>query len=219
MRTIPWLHLYVAIATATATYFVCVCMWPEPKPRHTFRIESPWQGKAYAIEISPDASRLVYWNGHRDGHGEALLCRTADGSILATGWFQGWAFSPKGNLVALFQGDSLKVYDSQSGKELAQHTVEGNVRYACFGPDGEIHALINTRNGRLAFQDLNSGLPANEIKANDRAFLQATSRWAIIRQRDKNVLWDIVTSEPLGSADVHSRGTIEDFKRRKHHAD
>src|SRR4051812_39438097 len=130
MRPLPWLALLLALAAAFLTWVGCLGFWPQQAPRATFPV--PWQDKpwlsCHALEFSPDSSLLAadliicggFSTPPPDGPIPRPCVLRVDGAQpVAWPLERKCAFSPKGDVFALYSKDKLEVFDTRTGTQVA----------------------------------------------------------------------------------------------------
>jgi WD40 repeat protein/energy-coupling factor transporter ATP-binding protein EcfA2 len=115
------------------------------------------EGSVNAITFSPDGTRLAIVGED----GTARLVGTASGKALAVlrheqGSVNAVEFSPDGTRLATRSGDTVRLWDAATGKELTVLSHEGSVNAITFSPDGTRLATAG-KDGTARLVDTASG--------------------------------------------------------------
>lgn len=177
-------------------------------------------GEVNALTIAPDGSKVVtvtYQNGKADAGAPSSLIRSwslPDGKLVQSYDLQGalvWsaAFSDDTALLATVGGNSARVWDSTSGKQLMTFGPHGAVASANFSPDRKRVVTGSWDNSAKIWnverQSVESKLVGGHHGFINTAFFSPDGTKVLTASDDRTaILWDVATAKPLGSFAGHT---------------
>jgi WD40 repeat protein len=153
----------------------------------------------YPFAVSPDGTTLAIPWGHA-----VQLRRTADGTLLPAGGHaapvNNIAYAPDGKTVATSDSNTVRLWDSASGKEL--QTMADPVASLAFSPDGKRLAGCGLDGGKFIWDVAAGGrkptiLPRDPMWGGVGTVAFAPDGRVLAGRTQRVELWDLTTGTPL----------------------